>query len=69
MNWFVQTGLNPWSEEILTHAQWNLVYAALAFGVLFMMGHTLYVMFWPKPTGGHTAPVNPELAAKVPASA
>ena len=67
MNWFVQTGLNPWSEEILTHAQWNLVYAALAFGALFMIGHTLYVSFWPKPKGGHTAPVNPDAASKVPA--
>jgi cytochrome b subunit of formate dehydrogenase len=66
MNWFVQTGLNPWSEEILTHAQWNLVYAALAFGVLFMLAHSLYVKFWPAPAGGHTAPINPDLAARVP---
>ena len=65
-NWFVQKGLNPWNEEILTHAQWNLVYAAIAFGVLFMLAHSLYVMFWPKPAGGHTAPVNPEAAARVP---
>ena len=43
MNWFVQTGLNPWNEEILTHAQWNLVYAAIGFGVVFMLAHTLYV--------------------------
>ena len=59
MNWLVRTGLNPWSEEILTHAQWNLVYAAIGFGVVFMLAHTLYVAFWPKPAGGHTAPVNP----------
>jgi cytochrome b subunit of formate dehydrogenase len=67
MNWLVQTGLNPWSEEILTHAQWNLVYAAIAFGAVFMLSHTLYVAFWPKPAGGDTAPVNPEAAARVPA--
>jgi cytochrome b subunit of formate dehydrogenase len=67
MNWLVQTGLNPWSEEILTHAQWNLVYAAIGFGVVFMLAHTLYVAFWPKPAGGHTAPVDPALAARVPA--
>ena len=66
MNWFVQRGLNPWNEEILTHAQWNLVYLALAFGILFMLGHSLYVKFWPKPAGGHTAPVDPALAARVP---
>ena len=51
MNWFVRTGLNPWNEEILTHAQWNLVYAAIGFGVVFMLAHTLYVAFWPKRRG------------------
>ena len=61
MNWFVQTGLNPWNEEVLTHAQWNLVYAALAFGVLFMVGHTLFVKFWPKPAGPQTAPITSPL--------
>ena len=67
MNWLVQQGVNPWGEDILTHAQWTLVYVALAFGVLFMLSHTLYVMFWPKPKGGHTAAVDPVAAAKVPA--
>ena len=67
MNWFVQRGLNPWNEEILTHAQFNLLYAAIGFGIVFMLAHTLYVAFWPKPAGGHTAPVDPALAARVPA--
>ena len=66
MNWLVQQGVNPWGEDILTHAQWTLVYIALGLGVLFMLGHTLFVMFWPKPKGGHTAPVDPVAAAKVP---
>jgi cytochrome b subunit of formate dehydrogenase len=66
MNWLVQTGRNPWNEEILTHAQWGLVYAALAFGALFMIGHTLFVLFWPKPKGPQTAPISDALAAKVP---
>jgi H+/Cl- antiporter ClcA len=66
MNFLVQWGQNPWGEEILTHAQWNLVYAALLFGVSFMLGHTLYVKFWPKPKGPDTAPVNEAAAARVP---
>ena len=66
MNFLVQWGKNPWGEDILTHAQWTLVYAALAFGVLFMLGHTLFVAFWPKPAGPKNAPVNEALAAKVP---
>ena len=66
MDFLVQRGVSPWGEDILTHAQWTLVYAALAFGVLFMVGHTLFVMLWPKPAGPKTAPVNEALAAKVP---
>ena len=67
MDFLVQWGKNPWGEDVLTHAQWGLIYLALAFGVCFMVGHTLFVMFWPKQPGPQTAPVNAALAAKVPA--
>ena len=67
MNFLVQWGINPWGEDTLIHAQWSLVYVALAFGVCFMLGHTLFVKFWPKPAGPGTAPVNQAAAAKVPA--
>jgi formate dehydrogenase subunit gamma len=67
MGFLVQFGKNPWGEDILTHAQWSLVYVAVAFGIGFMLAHTLYVMFWPKPAGPQTAPVTEALAAKVPA--
>jgi len=67
MNFLVQWGVNPWGEDTLIHAQWALVYVALAFGVGFMLSHTLFVKFWPKPAGPGTAPVNEAAAAKVPA--
>ena len=67
MNYLVQWGINPWGEDTLIHAQWGLVYVALAFGVCFMLGHTLFVKFWPKPAGPSSAPVNEAAAAKVPA--
>ena len=54
MNYLVQWGRDPWGEDILTHAQWNLVYVALALGVCFMVAHTLFVRFWPKPAGPAT---------------
>ena len=65
-NFLVRWGTNPWGEDVLTHAQWNLVYVALLFGVCFMVGHTLFVMFWPKPKGPATASVNEAAAARVP---
>ena len=67
MNFLVQWGTNPWGEDTLIHAQWSLVYVALAFGVCFMLGHTLFVKFWPKPAGPRNAPVNEAAAAAVPA--
>jgi cytochrome b subunit of formate dehydrogenase len=66
MNYLVQWGINPWGEDTLIHAQWGLVYLALAFGVCFMLGHTLFVKFWPKPAGARNAPVNEVAAARVP---
>jgi len=66
-NFLVQWGINPWGEDTLVHAQWGLVYVAFAFGIGFMLAHTLFVKFWPKPAGAATAPVNEVAAARVPA--
>jgi len=70
MGYLVHMGKNPWGQDIFTHAQWNLVYVALAFGVCFMIGHTLFVAFWPKPAGAAIPPASaasdPQ-AAKIPA--
>ena len=49
MSWLVQTGLNPWNEQILTHAQWNLVYAAFALSLNLLLGYTGLLSF------GHSA--------------
>ena len=66
-NFLVQWGINPWGEDTPIHAQWGLVYVAFAFGIGFMLAHTLFVKFWPKPEGPATAPVNEAAAATVPA--
>ena len=66
-NFLVQWGINPWGEDTPIHAQWALVYVAFAFGIGFMLAHTLFVKFWPKPDGPATAPVNEAAAATVPA--
>ena len=66
-NFLVQWGINPWGEDTPIHAQWALVYVAFAFGIGFMLAHTLFVKFWPKPEGPATAPVNEAAAAAVPA--
>jgi len=65
MNYFVQWGRNPWSEDILTHAQWNLVYVSIVLGVLFMIAHTVYVAIVPKPKAV-APPLTDPVAARVP---
>ena len=65
-NFLVQWGINPSGEDTPIHAQWGLVYVAFAFGIGFMLAHTLFVKFWPKPEGSGTAPVNVRAAARVP---
>jgi cytochrome b subunit of formate dehydrogenase len=67
MNYFVQWGRDPWGEEILTHAQWGLVYVVLTLGVCFIVGHALFVKFWPKPAGPAHAAVDEAAAARTPA--
>jgi len=66
-NFLVQWGINPWGEDTPIHAQWALVYVAFAFGIGFMLAHTLFVKFWPKPEGPATAPVSDAAADTVPA--
>jgi cytochrome b subunit of formate dehydrogenase len=66
-NFLMQWGVNPWGEDTPIHAQWALVYVAFAFGIGFMVAHTLFLKFWPKPEGPATAPVNEAAAAAVPA--
>ena len=65
-NFLVQWGVNPWGEDTLIHAQWGLVYIAFAFGLGFMVAHTLFVRFWPEPAEPAAAPLN-DMAARVPA--
>jgi cytochrome b subunit of formate dehydrogenase len=64
-NFLVQWGVNPWGEDTLIHAQWALVYVAFAFGLGFMLAHTLFVKFWPK-RQEVKAPVSEAAAARVP---
>ena len=65
-NFLVQWGINPWGEDTLVHAQWGLVYVAFAFGLGFMLAHTLFVKFWPT-RQEVKAPVGEAAATRVPA--
>lgn len=54
MEWFRQER-NPWGQEILIGLSWDLIWWAVAVGVLFMVGHALlYYWRWRIPGAGGT---------------
>ena len=36
---FLTWGRNPWQQQILTHVSWNLLWASLFAGVVFLVAH------------------------------
>jgi cytochrome b subunit of formate dehydrogenase len=41
---FLTWGRNPWGERILTHIDWDLMWASLFAGVLFLVAHASYMI-------------------------
>ena len=41
---FVKWGLNPWGQDILTHASWTLFWASLFAGLMFLVAHASYMV-------------------------
>jgi cytochrome b subunit of formate dehydrogenase len=41
---FLTWGHNPWGQPILTHTSWDLFWAALLAGILFLIAHASYVV-------------------------
>ena len=51
---FFQYDSNPWGQEILVRISWDLLWAALIFGGLFVVGHQVMRKLW-FPAHGATA--------------
>ncbi len=41
---FLTWGRNPWQQQILTHVSWNLLWASLFAGVVFLVAHASYMV-------------------------
>jgi cytochrome b subunit of formate dehydrogenase len=41
---FLTWGRNPWGQRILTHVSWDLLWAALFAGVMFLVAHASYMI-------------------------
>ena len=42
---FVTWARNPWGDSVLTHISWDLFWAALVGGLLFLLAHGGYMLF------------------------
>lgn len=42
---FVTWGRNPWGQSVLTHTSWDLLWASLIAGLMFLVAHGSYMLF------------------------
>ena len=41
---FLTWGRNPWGQQVLTHISWDLLWASLFAGVMFLVAHASYMV-------------------------
>ena len=41
---FLTWGRNPWGQQILTHVSWDLLWASLFAGIMFLVAHASYMI-------------------------
>ena len=41
---FLTWGRNPWGQQVLTHISWDLMWASLFAGVMFLVAHASYMI-------------------------
>jgi cytochrome b subunit of formate dehydrogenase len=41
---FLTWGRNPWGQQILTHISWDLLWASLFAGIMFLVAHASYMI-------------------------
>ena len=41
---FLTWGRNPWGQTILTHVSWDLLWASLFAGLMFLVAHASYMV-------------------------
>jgi cytochrome b subunit of formate dehydrogenase len=41
---FLTWGRNPWGQQILTHVSWDLLWASLFAGIMFLVAHASYMV-------------------------
>ena len=64
---FLRRASNPWGQEVLLGIAWNLIWAAVIVGLVFVIGHALYVKLMAQPETGEANQSGNGAAAGIPA--
>jgi len=44
VDYFLTWGRNPWGQQVLTHVSWDLLWASLFAGIMFLVAHASYMV-------------------------
>ena len=50
----IQWAQSPWGEQVPIHIAWSLLWVSAIGGLLFLIGHAIYVRYWAKPVAAHS---------------
>ena len=50
----IEWAQNPWGQQVPIHIGWSLLWVSAIGGLLFLIGHAVYVRFWAKPVMAHS---------------
>lgn len=64
---FWRTASNPWGQEVLLGVSWDLMWAALILGIVFVVGHAFYVATVKSEATGDAGGAEGAAAAGIPA--
>ena len=64
---FLRRASNPWGQEVLIGIAWDLIWAAVIVGLVFVTGHALYVKLIAQPEAGDAKQGGNGAAAGIPA--
>jgi formate dehydrogenase subunit gamma len=70
----IQWAQSPWGQQVPIHIAWSLLWVSAIGGLLFLIGHAIYVKFFAKPAAAHsgggadvTKDVTGDVTSRVPA--
>jgi cytochrome b subunit of formate dehydrogenase len=50
----IEWATNPWGQQIPIHIGWSLLWVSAIGGLLFLIGHAMYVRYWAKAVTVHS---------------